>query len=79
MRVRLEVNIERSPASLAACGFQSKHFGVLRARVGVASGACDVSLRVNDHRSYAGIRRGQADALAGEVEGTLQELFVGGH
>ena len=79
MRVRFEVDIECSAASLAAGRFQSEHFGMLHAGVGVGAGARDVSLRVNDYRSDMGIRRCQADALAGEVEGALQELFVGGH
>jgi hypothetical protein len=52
---------------------------VFHARVGIDSGARDVSQRVDDYRSNVWIGRYQANPLVSKVEGTAQEFFVGGH
>ena len=77
MRVRFEIDVERSAAGFFAGRFQREDLGVLDAIVGVGSGADDVALSIGDHCADAGIGRRQADALARQFECVVKELFVG--
>ena len=78
MRVRFEVDVEGSAASLAAGRFQSEDLSVLHAGVGIGSGANDVAVGVGDDGADVGIRRSEADALAGQFQRPVEKLFVGG-
>ena len=57
MRMRFEIDIERSAASFAAGLLKRENFGVLSAIVGVNPGSLRFSVRINNDRSDIGIGR----------------------
>jgi len=56
---------------------ESEHLGVLYAIVGVCAGTDHFAARVNNHGSYVRIRRGESNALPGQVQSLAEENFVG--
>ncbi len=64
VRVWFEINVQRSPASLAPSALERAHLSVLYAVVGVDSRPHDAASPVDDDRTNVGIGRRQSDALA---------------
>ena len=76
MRMWLQIDVERSAASLFPGGFQCQHLGMLHASVGVDASANNVPVSIGNHRSNIRIRRRQSHPLASKFESTVKMLFV---
>ena len=76
MRMRFEIDVERSPARFIACCFERKNLRVLRARVSVGSLADNLAMGIGDQRADVRIGRGQANSCARQFQRALKQLIV---
>jgi hypothetical protein len=77
MRVRLEIDEERTAAGLVAGLFEGEYFSVFQTVESINTLSRDIALGIDDDRADKRIGRSQPNTLTRQIERALQELFVG--